>query len=130
MGLFQSTDSSLSPQQLEEYQDCTFFTKKEILYVHKKFRDLASADRVGIQRVMDIDELKNNPFRKRICRVFAEDPTSGQMSFDDFLDMMSVFSEEATREVKASYAFRVYDMDGDGTLCYTQESRCCRWMLL
>jgi hypothetical protein len=33
MGLFQSTESSLTSTELEEYQDCTFFTKKEILYV-------------------------------------------------------------------------------------------------
>ena len=30
------------------------------------------------------------------------------MSFEDFLDCMSVFSEAATRDVKASYAFRLY----------------------
>ncbi len=30
------------------------------------------------------------------------------MGFEDFLDMMSVFSEGATRDVKASYAFRIY----------------------
>lgn len=48
-----------------------------------------------------------NPFRERICKVFSED-NSGDMSFEDFLDMMSVFSEGATRDVKASYAFRIY----------------------
>ena len=40
-------------------------------------------------------------------QVFSEDGT-GDMSFEDFLDMMSVFSEGATRDVKASYAFRIY----------------------
>jgi hypothetical protein len=34
------------------------------------------------------------------------------MGFEDFLDMMSVFSEGATRDVKGSYAFRIY-----GLLC-------------
>ena len=33
--------STLSPEELEEYQDCTFFTKKEILHVHRRFRELA-----------------------------------------------------------------------------------------
>jgi Ca2+-binding EF-hand superfamily protein len=40
-------------------------------------------------------------------QVFSEDG-SGDMGFEDFLDMMSVFSENATRDVKASYAFRIY----------------------
>ncbi len=39
MGQKQST---LSPEELEEYQDCTFFTKKEILHVHRRFRELSS----------------------------------------------------------------------------------------
>lgn len=30
------------------------------------------------------------------------------MMFEDFLDMCSVFSEGATRDVKSSYAFRIY----------------------
>ena len=39
--------------------------------------------------------------------MFSEDG-SGDMSFDDFLDMFSVFSESAPRSVKANYAFRIY----------------------
>ena len=52
-------------------------------------------------------------FRVWTTQVFSEDG-SGDMSFEDFLDMMSVFSEGATRDVKASYAFRIYDFDDDG----------------
>jgi len=46
--------------------------------------------------------------------VFADG--QDEMAFEDFLDMASVFSEHATRDVKASYAFRIYDFDGDGYL--------------
>ena len=30
------------------------------------------------------------------------------MSFEDFLDMMSVFSKHAPKSVKVSYAFKIY----------------------
>lgn len=60
-------------------------------------------------------ELKENPFCERICQVFSEDG-SGDMSFDDFLDMFSVFSEAAPRDIKCVYAFRIYDFDGDSFL--------------
>ena len=30
------------------------------------------------------------------------------MTFEDFLDMMSVFSENAPKNVKVEYAFRIY----------------------
>ena len=33
------------------------------------------------------------------------------MTFEDFLDMMSVFSDGAPKNVKVEYAFRIYDFD-------------------
>lgn len=51
--------------------------------------------------------VQENPFRRRICEVFSEDGT-GDMCFEDFLDMFSVFSEQATRDVKSVYAFKIY----------------------
>ncbi|KAK2169259.1 hypothetical protein NP493_1191g02014 [Ridgeia piscesae] len=66
-------------------------------------------------RIEDMPEFKENPFRKQICEVFSEDG-QGDMTFDDFLDMFSVFSEAAPRDVKAVYAFKIYDFDRDNQL--------------
>ncbi|ODN03541.1 Calcium and integrin-binding family member 3, partial [Orchesella cincta] len=104
--------------------DCTFFTRKEILRVFKKFRELNPSlvpktmtanepvtVRVPIEIVTKMPELKENPFRERICTVFSRD---GQgISFEDFLDLFSAFSEHAPRDIKVQYAFRIYDFDGD-----------------
>ncbi|KAH3842955.1 hypothetical protein DPMN_116461 [Dreissena polymorpha] len=60
-------------------------------------------------------EIRENPFCERICHVFSEDG-SGDMTFDDFLDMFSVFSEAAPRDIKCAYAFKIYDFDGDNYL--------------
>jgi calcium and integrin-binding protein 1 len=35
---------------------------------------------------------------------------SKDMTFEDFLDMMSVFSDGAPKNVKVEYAFRIYGM--------------------
>jgi calcium and integrin-binding protein 2 len=43
---------------------------------------------------------QENPFKRRICEVFSHDG-SGNLTFEDFLDMMSVFSEAAPRDIKA-----------------------------
>lgn len=111
------SNSLLSADELEEYQDCTFFTKKEIIHVHKRYHqlNLRNAQKITLAEVLELPELKVNPFKVRICKVFSEDG-SGDVTFEDFLDMMSVFSENATRDVKASYAFRIYDHDNDGYL--------------
>ena len=38
------------------------------------------------------------------------------MSFNDFLEMFSVFCDRAPKELKSHYAFMIYDYDGDGQL--------------
>eukprot|EP00127_Corallochytrium_limacisporum_P005403 Clim_evm15s204 gene=Clim_evmTU15s204 len=112
-----NAQTRLSEEQLEEYQECTFFTRREIMRIFKRFNTMNPENKPYLtpSEVMNIPELRNNPFRSRICQVFSEDGT-GKMTFDDFLDMLSVFSENATRDVKASYAFKIYDFDGDNYL--------------
>lgn len=56
---------------------------------------------IGVLTVQD------NPFRQRIAEVFSEDG-QGNMTLDDFLDMFSVMSEMAPRDLKAYYAFKIY----------------------
>ncbi|MGH0190005.1 UNVERIFIED_CONTAM: hypothetical protein FKN15_041490 [Acipenser sinensis] len=58
--------------------------------------------------ITSMPELKDNPFRQRIAEVFSEDG-EGNMTLDDFLDMFSVLSEMAPRDLKAYYAFKIYD---------------------
>ncbi|KAJ6666665.1 hypothetical protein lerEdw1_020389, partial [Lerista edwardsae] len=57
--------------------------------------------------ISSMPELKDNPFRQRIAEVFSEDG-EGNMTLEDFLDMFSVMSEMAPRDLKAYYAFRIY----------------------
>uniref|UniRef100_A0A8C4QTJ9 Calcium and integrin binding family member 2 n=1 Tax=Eptatretus burgeri TaxID=7764 RepID=A0A8C4QTJ9_EPTBU len=115
--------SSFTEEQLNAYQDCTYFTRKQILRLHSRFQDLAPVAVPGnnseftilSQVVSSMPELKENPFRQRIVEVFSSDG-HGNMSFNNFLDMFSVFSEAAPRELKVHYAFKIYDFDGDNTI--------------
>uniref|UniRef100_A0A0N4Z2L0 Calcium and integrin-binding family member 2 n=1 Tax=Parastrongyloides trichosuri TaxID=131310 RepID=A0A0N4Z2L0_PARTI len=127
-----------SREQLEEYQDCTFFTKKDILRLYKRFNALnpnkvlpnmqgtrPSIITLTYEEVEKMPELRENPFRRRICQVFSEDG-SGNLTFDDFLDMFSVFSEMAPLQLKLKYAFRIYDFDGDDQIGHDDLSRMIR----
>ncbi|XP_048376392.1 calcium and integrin-binding protein 1-like isoform X1 [Stegostoma tigrinum] len=116
--------SHLSKEQLSEYQELTFLTKQDILHAYRIFAELLSKDLVDFQntrvskdRICEMPELKANPFRERICLVFSTAiEKDGSMSFEDFLDMLSAFSDSATPEIKSHYAFRIFDFDDDGTL--------------
>lgn len=48
-----------------------------------------------------------NPFGDRICKVFSSSE-DGDMTFEDFLDMMNVFSDACPKKLKAEYAFRIW----------------------
>uniref|UniRef100_A0A1B6CPG4 EF-hand domain-containing protein n=1 Tax=Clastoptera arizonana TaxID=38151 RepID=A0A1B6CPG4_9HEMI len=114
--------SQFNEEELQDYQDLTYFTKKEVLYAHQKFKALAP-EKVGHNRnaklpmakVLQYPELRVNPFGDRICRVFSSSH-DGDCTFEDFLDMMSVFSVAAPKAVKAEHAFRIFDFDGDDML--------------
>uniref|UniRef100_A0A8B9M9J1 Calcium and integrin-binding family member 2 n=1 Tax=Accipiter nisus TaxID=211598 RepID=A0A8B9M9J1_9AVES len=51
-----------------------------------------------------------------IVESFSEDG-EGSLSFNDFVDMFSVLSEMAPRELKAIYAFKIYDFNTDNFIC-------------
>lgn len=117
-----NSQSDFTNDELEMYQELTFLTKKEILHVFERFKRIVPADvrdvrniRLPKQQIMDLPELKVNPFRERICEVFSSSG-DGKISFEDFLDLVSVFSETASRGVKIEYAFRIYDFNNDGLI--------------
>nr|BAN20551.1 calcium and integrin-binding protein 1 [Riptortus pedestris] len=114
--------SQFTNEELQDYQDLTYFTKKEVLHAHTKFKALAP-EKVGhnrnaklpMNKVLQYPELRVNPFGDRICKVFSSSH-DGDCTFDDFLDMMSVFSDSTPKSVKAEHAFRIFDFDGDDML--------------
>lgn len=81
---------------------------------HQKFKALAP-ERVGhnknaklpMSKILAYPELKVNPFGDRICHAFSSSH-DGDCTFEDFLDMMSVFSDAAPKSVKAEHAFRIF----------------------
>ncbi|XP_026775488.1 calcium and integrin-binding protein 1 [Pangasianodon hypophthalmus] len=121
-----ATATKLPKDQLSEYQELTFLSKQEILLAHKRFTELLNrnerqqlSSRVPMDKICALPELKSNPFRTRICHVFStSDTKDGSISFEDFLDLLSAFSDSATLEIKSHYAFRIFDFDDDGTLDY------------
>lgn len=60
-----------------------------------------------MSKILQYPELRVNPFGDRICKVFSSN-NDGDLTFEDFLDMMSVFSSGAPRAVKTEHAFRIF----------------------
>ncbi|EDS35090.1 conserved hypothetical protein [Culex quinquefasciatus] len=113
--------------------DCTFFTRKDILRVHKRFRETspelvpevmtegqATSIQVPRDRIEKMPELVENPFKGRICEAFSRQG-DGNLTFEDFLDLLSVFSEQAPRDIKVFYAFKIYGCMPFGSYVATLE---------
>lgn len=60
-----------------------------------------------MNKILQYPELRVNPFGDRICKVFSSS-NDGDCTFEDFLDMMSVFSDACPKAVKAEHAFRIF----------------------
>ncbi|CAF0897974.1 unnamed protein product [Adineta ricciae] len=103
-------------KELDDYRTLTFLTEQEIIKVYERFCQLAAINhqntdisqcRLSKKQAVNINELYQNPFRERIVEVFSSE-RDGSITFEDFLDMMSVFSAKAPKSVKISYAFKIY----------------------
>ena len=139
--------TKLTKEEEEDYRKLTFLTEKEISQCYSKFSkllpepeqaELKSLETLTINNpkfyvpipelVEKLQELRQNPFARRMCEVFSRDKSN--MFFEDFLDMMSVLSENAPTQVKAEWAFRIFDEDGDGRLDRRDITRVVRRMTL
>merc|ERR550525_1511671 len=126
-----SSQSIISKEDMEAYKQLTYFTEAEIKNCLQKFSELLDPAtpfksvhdpqaRVLHENVVNgLQELKVNPFAKRICQVFS--PNGSQlMTFEEFLDMLSSLSVATPPTVRAEWAFKIFDTDGRDSL---QESR-------
>ncbi|KAI8420244.1 hypothetical protein MSG28_008785 [Choristoneura fumiferana] len=113
----------LTEDLLEDYTVLTYLNKGEILHLMKKFYsidpDKVTANynhRFGKDDILKaFDVLRTNPFQDRLFRVFSSQ-NDESFSFEDLLDLYSAMSSECPMEVKAAWAFRIFDLDEDGQI--------------
>ena len=55
-----------------------------------------------------------NPLLPRLIAVFAGNSPDGLITFRRFVETLSVFSPKAPLQQKIDFAFRLYDVQGDG----------------
>ena len=117
---------------LQHYSECTYFTEQEINKLYGIFTSLNPAKftfrgelvgnsqvKLSFSEVQTLRELKECPFAERLCEIFGSGermPNRG-LNFEDFLDMMSVFSPRAPWNLKAAYAFKIFDFNNDCLIC-------------
>ncbi|KAG5890909.1 hypothetical protein JTB14_024907 [Gonioctena quinquepunctata] len=117
------SSSILTEDILEEYLLLTYLNEREIFSLYRMFCTLDYNGtlknfqyRFPCKNIEELfPELKYNPFKDRIFKVFSS-LKDDKMSFEDMLDLCSVMSEKCPAEVKASYAFQIFDFDDDNAV--------------
>lgn len=89
-------------------------TKKELERMHRRFLRLAKGGRkVALADFQSVPELAGNPFIMRIFQLFDADQ-DGCLNFEEFIRAVESFGRLYSSEDKCMFAFRMYDLDGDG----------------
>mmetsp|Transcript_7893 Transcript_7893/g.21563 ORF Transcript_7893/g.21563 Transcript_7893/m.21563 type:complete len:286 (-) Transcript_7893:120-977(-) len=105
--------------ELGQLCQATNFDRKQVERLYDVFKVVSSSD--TDDGLIDKNEfesslgLSHSLFSDRIFQLFDKN-SDGNISFDEFVTGLSVFSARASREDKTDFSFRIYDMDGDGKI--------------
>ncbi|KAK7080520.1 Calcium and integrin-binding protein 1 [Halocaridina rubra] len=117
-----NSKSVFTEEELQDYEDLTYLTRKEIFLAWQRWEELVGKQgapnksrRYPERKLFDLPELKFNPFKERITRVFSSE-RDRHIGFEDFLDLLSVMSDNAPLQLKAFYAFHIFDYNEDQSL--------------
>lgn len=102
--------SALLSEEIEEIARQSNLSQSEIKRLYKRFQklDRNQSGTLEADELMMIPELAMNPLVPRIVSIFDS------VNFRQFVNNISVFGPNGTAEAKADFAFRIYDVDGDG----------------
>lgn len=120
---FFSTDHILDEETIATYIELTYLNKNEIYRVINLLDNVNPGKlRQNPHHRFTIDEIETifpqlrcSPFRDSIYRVFSSKKDE-RLSLEDVLDLCSAFSEHCPDNVRATWAFYVFDLNGDGEI--------------
>ncbi|KAI8849370.1 calcineurin subunit B [Chytridium lagenaria] len=109
--------SKLQEPELEHLKTITTYSNDQINRLYGRFKQLdkARSGTIRTEDILAIPELAMNPLANRIVSVIDAEGRN-EINFKQFLQNLSVFSKDTKREQKLEFAFKVYDVNGDGVI--------------
>ena len=99
------------------------FTETELHKLWRRFKKLDHSNTgfVDLDDILSIYELSLNPLVYRIFILFCgkspfDDDDEFRISFDNYVDVLSVFHPDTQLEKKKMFLFKVFDVDCDGQI--------------
>jgi len=119
----------LGDEEIEDLSSISNFTHKEIKKLYKRFKRLDSSDSgtISANDLYAIPEFTMNPVASRIFTLFNEG--EDQINFKQFITTLSAFSPKGEKNLKFKCAFKVYDVDNDGSISIADLSQVLSMMV-
>lgn len=104
---------------LDEIQQISHFTERDILRLYNRFRALDKDGNgvLDVTEILGVKDLSENPLVNRVVSVFDKDGNH-HVSFIEFLVGLARLAATADDEQKVRFAFEVYDVNKDGFISY------------
>lgn len=102
--------SSLLSDEIDDISRDSNLTPVEVRRLYMRFQQLDRnrSGNLDADELRMIPELAMNPLMPRIVALFDS------ANFAQFVRTMAIFGRNGSKEAKTDFAFRVYDVDGDG----------------
>lgn len=107
--------SALLSEEIDEISREENLSQSQVKRLYNRFQKLDS-NQIGTLDagvLLMIPELAMNPLHPRLISIFQNN------NFRQFVSNVSAFNRQAEPERKADFAFKVYDVDGDGYITKT-----------
>lgn len=116
-GLFFRGEPLISEEKMEEYRMLSGFKPKDILRIYLSFRKYTEGSEFLSREVfLNIEGIKCNPLKDRICVCFGFDEEIGKLDFVGYLRGLAQFNSPGKRDLKLKTAFKLQDFDDDGQI--------------
>lgn len=104
--------SALLSEEIEEITRETKLSQTEVKRLYKRFQklDRTQSGTLDANQLLMVPELAMNPLHPRLLSLFEN------VNFRQFVGNISALSAGSDAERKIDFAFRVYDVDGDGLI--------------
>ncbi|XP_059475268.1 calcineurin B homologous protein 1 [Neocloeon triangulifer] len=116
----------LREDEIAQIQEKTGFTPNQIERLYSRFTSLDRGNCGTLSRedLLRIPELAINPLGDRIVHAFFQEGTGDSINFLQFMQVLAHFrpikknkdTKLNSREQKLKFAFKMYDLDGDGKI--------------
>ena len=117
--------SALLAEELEQISSESNLSHVQVKRLYERFQrlDRNQSGTLEVTELLMVPELAMNPLHPRLLSIFEN------VNFRQFVNIIGAFSLSGDPNQKADFAFRIYDVDGDGFISCSDLEKVLRMLV-